>query len=118
METPAEDPDKLNLWLQDHTWIIWYKRSPSGVLNLVWSLEANPSFLTLNLDIPGYRRRSRFQCPILGINTCRTVPAEEPPVLVDPRPPYPVLQFYTMVVFLKLGSVDVFTQKSEPGWER
>ncbi len=115
VDMPIDTPDEQNLWLQDRTWIIWYKRSPSGVLNLVWSPEANPSFVASYVrvvGIPGYRRRSRFQCPIPGINTSRTVPAEEPPALTDPLPRYPVLQFYTMVVFLKLGSLDVFTQRA------
>ncbi len=47
-----------------------------------------------------------------GINTSRTMPAEEPLILADSLPPYPLLQFYTMVVFLKLGSLDVFAQKA------
>ena len=101
-----------NVWLRDQTWIIWYKRSPRGVLNLVWDPEANPSFPVSDMDFEGYRQRTRFQCPIPGSNTSRIVPPEEPPALVN-TPSYTLLQFYTMAVFLKLGDLDVFNPQAE-----
>ena len=101
-----------NVWLRDRTWIIWYRRSSSGVLNLVWDPESNPSFPVSDMDFEGYRRRTCFQCSIPGSNTSRIVPPEEPPALVN-APSYALLQFYTMVVFLKLGALDVFNPQAE-----
>ena len=31
----TDDRSDVNNWLRERTWIIWYKRSPSGVTNLV-----------------------------------------------------------------------------------
>ncbi|KAM7183937.1 HET domain containing protein [Rhypophila sp. PSN 637] len=109
--------DAANNWLRDRTWIIWYNRSPSGVLSLVWDPEANPSFNTLDEDVDeleGYRRRSQFRCPQpLAIDTTRTVPAEEAPSLNRPPPSYSILQFYTMVVYLRFGDRDVFKPQAK-----
>ncbi|KAK4215741.1 HET-domain-containing protein [Rhypophila decipiens] len=103
-----------NHWLRDQTWIIWYTRTPSGVLSLVWDPEANPSFNTLDKKLEGYRRRSQFRCPQpLAIDTTRTVPAEEAPSLNRPLPSYPILQFYTMVVYLRFGDRDVFKPQAD-----
>ncbi|KAF4466688.1 hypothetical protein FALBO_6453 [Fusarium albosuccineum] len=47
--------DVTNLLLRDRTWIIWYKRSPSGITNLVWDPDANPSFPLRDMEYVGYR---------------------------------------------------------------
>ncbi|KAM7212172.1 hypothetical protein V8F06_012424 [Rhypophila decipiens] len=111
---PHIEGDVANDWLRDRTWIIWYNRSPGGVLGLVWDPEANPAFNTLDEKLEGYRRRSQFRCPQpLAIDTTRTVPAEEAPSLNRPPPSYPILQFYTMVVYLRFGDWDVFKPQAK-----
>ncbi|KAJ3523374.1 hypothetical protein NM208_g12478 [Fusarium decemcellulare] len=52
--------DDTNEWLRDRTWIIWYKRSPSGITNLVWDPDANPSFPLRDMEYVGYRSRRVF----------------------------------------------------------
>ncbi|KAL2019684.1 hypothetical protein VTK56DRAFT_9303 [Thermocarpiscus australiensis] len=96
----------LNDWLQNQTWIIWYKRSTSGVVNLVWDPAANESFPFHDTEAEGYRQRSPFQCALLEEKTSRTAPTENLAV-GNPRP-YPLLQFWTLSVFLKIDSIDVF----------
>lgn len=105
-------PHEENEWLSK-TWIIWYKRSQSGITNLVWDPAANDSFPFHDMSYIGYRRRHTFE-PLapLGFATTRTAPTETIHIL-DPVPPYPVLQFWTLAVYMKLSHVDVFDGKCE-----
>ncbi|KAJ4223399.1 hypothetical protein NW759_006033 [Fusarium solani] len=99
-------------WLSK-TWIIWYKRSQSGITNLVWDPAANDSFPFHDTPYLGYRRRHTFKPPApLGFATTRTAPTETIH-LPGPVPPYPVLQFWTLAVYMKLSHVDVFDGRCE-----
>jgi hypothetical protein len=53
IHSPAS-ANEQNSWLSIHTWIIWYKRSPAGVINLIWDIAANEAFLTATLEDIGY----------------------------------------------------------------
>ncbi|KAM5343593.1 hypothetical protein ACJ41O_012130 [Fusarium nematophilum] len=102
---------RQNRWLASATWIIWHKRSESGVTNLVWDIVANDSFPAHDVSYVGYRRRRRFQHPVpLGFPTTRTAPTESPP-LPSLMPPYPVLQFWTLAVYVKMNDIDVFSAR-------
>ncbi|KAH8802926.1 heterokaryon incompatibility protein-domain-containing protein [Xylogone sp. PMI_703] len=95
-------------WLQSQTWIVWYKRSSSGITNLVWDPEANESFPFNDMSYEGYRERSPFRPPIpLMFPTTRTRPTTD--LLFDrPFPPYPMLQFWSLVVYYLISDIDVF----------
>lgn len=104
----------LNKWLEEDTWIIWYKRSPSGVTSLVWDLAANESFPLNDRTYSGYRQRRPFQWPSLSVATSRTYPTED---LRFELPPcqYPRLQFWSLSLYLMLrlenvlvGTANVF----------
>jgi hypothetical protein len=98
----------LNMWLEDETWIIWYKRSPSGVLNLVWDPEANESFPFNNPEYHGYRQRHPFPASAqLHITSTRTYPSETLPFEL-PTTGYHLLQFWTLSVHFKLQTEDLF----------
>ncbi|KAL6922870.1 hypothetical protein FSST1_000144 [Fusarium sambucinum] len=100
-----------NDWLKDKTWIIWYKRSPSGITNPVWDPDANPLFPLSDMGYVGYRRRRPFSdgrnVP-RKLNTKRTMPTEQ---VFFPRevPLYPLLQFWTLSLFYKIVDIGVFT---------
>ncbi|KAF4627631.1 hypothetical protein G7Y89_g10524 [Cudoniella acicularis] len=101
-----------NEWLARRTWIIWYKRSPSGAVNLVWDIMANELFPvnSNSEDIVGYRKRSPFSHR-LGISTTRTTPTEILE-LGQEVPEYPILQFWTLAVYFRLSDLDVFESKA------
>lgn len=95
-----------NKWLQQNTWIVWYKRSPSGVINLVWDPLANDSFPWHDHSYVGYRDRYRFQVPVaLPFPTIRTQPRDDPNIAVAAHT-YPILQFYTLSVYFKIEMID------------
>ncbi|KAI0543951.1 heterokaryon incompatibility protein-domain-containing protein [Xylaria curta] len=109
-----------SLMLDENTWIIWYKRNPSGVTSLVWDILANESFPEHSEDHPGYRRRSSFASQYApGFSTSRTLPSDislEATML----PSYPLLQFWTLSLYYKIGDIDalracanVFSRKGE-----
>ncbi|KAL2692455.1 hypothetical protein Neosp_002864 [[Neocosmospora] mangrovei] len=98
-------PFKVNEWLTE-TWIVWYKRSSSGVTSLIWDPESIPADDESRI---GYRPRNGFQSPVaLDFPTTRTIPTDMPQ-LPRSMPSYPVLQFWTLAVYLKLSNVNVFT---------
>jgi len=109
---PWSPPTQLNRWLRDQTWVIWYKWNSNGALNLVWNQKANPSFPVWNEEFVGYRQRSRFCCPSPQLDTSQIVPTGKPAVLVSPLPPYPLLRFYSMVVYLKIRLVGVMVARA------
>ena len=87
----------LNQWLEFYTWIIWYKRSPSGVLNPVWDPAANELFPLGDMSYPGYRKRRPFRGPPgVSINSTRTSPTQALDGDPIPKSEYPLLQFWTV----------------------
>jgi hypothetical protein len=96
----------LNTWLRDCTWITWYKRSPNGVINLVWDIAANEDFPVKDNDFVGYRARSSFGGR-LDVNSTRTAPTEALNIK-GKLPSYPILQFWTLSVHFKIYKFDVF----------
>ncbi|KAK1755499.1 heterokaryon incompatibility protein-domain-containing protein [Echria macrotheca] len=89
--------DNLNHWLERYTWIIWYKRSASGVVNPVWDPAANEQFPLGDMSFPGYRKRRPFRGPPgVSINSTRTSPTQELDGDSMPRTEYPLLQFWTV----------------------
>lgn len=102
----------LNEWLTEDTWIIWYKRSPSGVLSLVWDPAANESFPVDDLSFQGYRERRPFHLPEglpRSISSARTYPTEDLPFEL-PKFGYPILQFWTLSINFKLQVEDIFEE--------
>jgi hypothetical protein len=90
---------RLNQWLEEYTWIVWYMRTPSGELNLVCDASANESFPFDDLGCPGYRKRWPFQCPpAVLVNPARTDPTEDLTSNSIPKTEYPLLQFWTLSV--------------------
>ena len=103
----------MNDWLRMRTWIIWHKRSPSGITNLVWDPSANESFQTYNPEYVGYRERRAFRSPpSLGVTVSRTTPTEALTFDV-PRLTYPLLQFWTLAIFYSIGNINVFRAKGD-----
>lgn len=99
--------EALNQWLEECTWIVWYKRSPSGVLSLVWDLGANESFPVNDLGYPGYRKRRPFSCPPgVVVNPARTYPTEDLTNNPIPMTVYPLLQFWTLSVHFHIQLLD------------
>lgn len=92
--------DDKNQWLIENTWIVWYKRSPSGILSLVWDPAA---FADAPHGDITYRTQQRFE-PVPGlnnINTSRVMPTWDLPAGSASRSYY-LLQFWTLSVNLKL----------------
>lgn len=85
-----------NIWLTESTWIVWYKRSARGTLNLVWDFLANEDFPYHDDMYIGYRKRRAFQSPVpVPFPTSRTQPTEDLGRMI-PVLNYPVLQFWTL----------------------
>jgi len=112
VDCPGMDSDDSdgNDWLRKRTWIIWYKRNPSGVTNLVWDPDANESFPSRDMEYVGYRDRRLFsdgRPAFKQLNTKRTAPTEDVS-FSRAVPAYPLLQFWTLSVFYTLTDIDVF----------
>ncbi|EEU33838.1 uncharacterized protein NECHADRAFT_89098 [Fusarium vanettenii 77-13-4] len=108
----ALQPSQLgyNDMLRDKTWIIWYKRSSSGIVSLVWDPSSEPSFPLDKLRFKGYRERRPFsygRYTPAGLNTSRTAPSE---TILFSRdvPAYHILQFWTISTFYRISNIDVF----------
>ncbi|KAG9505214.1 hypothetical protein J7337_002180 [Fusarium musae] len=106
----TSDPNETNKWLRDRTWIIWYKRNPSGITSLVWDPDANPSFPLSDMEYAGYRQRRPFSdgrhVP-RQLDTRRTVPTEQVSFSRE-VPSYPILQFWNLSLFYRIFDIDVF----------
>ncbi|KAI1027142.1 hypothetical protein LB504_007924 [Fusarium proliferatum] len=101
---------EVNEWLRDRTWIIWYKRNPSGITHLVWDPDANPSFPLSDMEYVGYRQRRPFSDGRYvpdQLDTRRTMPTEEVSFSRE-VPSYPMLQFWTLSLVYRLFDIDVF----------
>lgn len=100
----------LNDWLRKNTWIVWFQRSPSGIVSPVLNLDATDSRRS---EIPGwvgYQERSSFSdfgrsCQ--GLDTSEVMPTEHVS-FSRAIPAYPILQFWTLSVFYGLTGIDVF----------
>ncbi|RSL91042.1 hypothetical protein CDV31_015563 [Fusarium ambrosium] len=95
--------------LRDKKWIIWYKRSPSGVVSLVW----DPSDLSIrfyDMARVGYRESQPFshgRYTPRHLDTSRTTPSKAISFSRD-VPPYHILQFWTVSVFYTISDICVF----------
>ena len=106
------DYSDMNDWLSTRTWIVWYKKSRSGVTNLVWDPAANESFPFHNPEYVGYRARGALRLPPALRTTSRTAPTED--LAFDtPHPTYPLLQFWTLALYYKISNINVFEAKGD-----
>jgi hypothetical protein len=102
------EPHEENHWLSDKTWIIWYERRSLGSINLVWDIRVNEAFPVADMNFLGYRQRSPFgDRHALKFPTSRTAPTQFPFILRR-LPTYPILQFWTLAVYLSISNVQVF----------
>ncbi|KAK3306247.1 heterokaryon incompatibility protein-domain-containing protein [Chaetomium strumarium] len=96
-------------WLRDQTWIVWYKGSPAGVVSPVWDPAENLEFVPFR----GLRTSRTMPTLDLGpgpVDTTETSQAgAEPPRLY----PYHLLQFWTIVIYVKLQNIDVFWPRGD-----
>lgn len=102
---------RTNTWLRHRTWIIWYKRSPSGITNLVWDPLANENFPVKDLSYDGYRERRLFSFwrAIPGATGVqRTNPTQEK-TFGGQIPTYPMLQFWTVSCSYTIENINNFT---------
>ncbi|KAM7198929.1 Heterokaryon incompatibility protein (HET) domain containing protein [Naviculisporaceae sp. PSN 640] len=103
---------RMNRWLTDNTWIIWYALSPDGTRGLVWDPQANSDFPWDDPEYVGYRTRAPFHLPELRIKTTHTHPTiETRHALARPlhalNRGYHLLQFWTLSVFLHLRDINI-----------
>jgi len=104
----------FNHWFGKRRWIIWYKRSPSGITNLVWDPAANECFPSQDVAYLGYRDSCFISngCRISKqVDRRRTMPTE---AVSFSRmvPAYSLLQFWTLSVFYTLTDINVFEATS------
>jgi hypothetical protein len=102
LHIPFMTPDRINDWLAENTWIVWYRRSANGVVNPVWDILANESFPFDNPKFAGYRKRQPFQ-PLVSLPfpTSRTLPSESLALACE-IPSYQILQFWTLAAFYRI----------------
>ncbi|KAJ8118283.1 hypothetical protein ONZ43_g4024 [Nemania bipapillata] len=97
----------LNKWLDTSTWIVWYKRSPRGVLSLIWDKSATSDFPYDDNKFVSYRKRRAFQSPVaLPFATSRTQPTESLRRVTTAVPKYPMLQFWTLSAFFNIRAAN------------
>ena len=111
---PTLSGDK-NEWLAANTWIVWYKRSPTGWVSLVWDPAVSDEARRATRgrrDISYEERRSFFQLPagLENVRTTRVMPSWDLDPKTAPRP-YHILQFWTLAIHCTL-------RKSIPKAER
>ncbi|RSL81215.1 hypothetical protein CEP52_017245 [Fusarium oligoseptatum] len=95
--------------LEDKKWIIWYKRSPSGVVSLVWD-PSDSSLPFYDMRRVGYRESRPFshgRYTPRHLDTSRTTPSKAISFSRD-FPPYHILQFWTVSVFYTISDICVF----------
>jgi len=106
-QVKVDDPlPDINTWLEMRTWIVWYRLTRAGLRKLVREpAEIPPEYV-------GYRRRRSFPRDKLdGAVTPRprSFPSRPTQNLEFPaNVEYPILQFWTLSIRLKLDRVDVF----------
>ncbi|KAI0120066.1 heterokaryon incompatibility protein-domain-containing protein [Nemania sp. FL0031] len=102
------DTANENEWLYENTWIVWYKRDPSGLTSLVWDVLVDESFPRASVSHPTYRKKKSFASQYHpGFATSRTSPSD---ITLQPNtiPSYTLLQFWTLSVFYRLFNIDPF----------
>ncbi|KAK0630049.1 heterokaryon incompatibility protein-domain-containing protein [Bombardia bombarda] len=95
-----------NRWLEENTWIVWYRTDPGGTTKLVWDLDpaANPGFPFDDPRYVGYRTRRPFQSPaVLPFATDRTEPTL---IIPSTTRSYTILQFWTLSLFFNISIFD------------
>ncbi|KAF4442271.1 hypothetical protein FACUT_2088 [Fusarium acutatum] len=110
MDFITPDNDEVNEWLRDRTWIVWYKRDPSGITSRVWDPDANPSFPLSDMKYAGYRQRRPFsdgRYVPRQLDTRQTMATDEMSFSGE-VPSYPILQFWTLSLFYRIFDIDVF----------
>ncbi|KAK5655885.1 hypothetical protein OQA88_5424 [Cercophora sp. LCS_1] len=96
-EVSIAQRERLNGWLDQRVWIIWYMRTPDGTEIMMPVGEIN-----------GSDQRQPFECRHLSISITRTAPSGSPWPSNTPPRPYPILQFWSLTVWLKIDDLDVF----------
>jgi hypothetical protein len=93
-------PDIQNDWLAKSTWIEWWKRSPSGVVDLVWDPAANEAWKTAVSSDVGYCRRNGFKSKYcIGLDCSQIRPSGcLPSSFKSPPLEYSILQFWTLSI--------------------
>ncbi|KAH8646785.1 heterokaryon incompatibility protein-domain-containing protein [Xylariales sp. PMI_506] len=97
-------------WLKGSTWIIWHKRRPGRMPSLVWDPEANASFeIDESLDLYRYpdKRRPFWSRKPLPFSVSRTRATDDLDIH-GVIPPYPLLQFWSLVVYLDMPEINPF----------
>lgn len=99
------DEVNLNAWLRDGTWIRYHKRYPSGAIKPIWDNSEGDDFAMPKNQFgwrhpPGIGHRVRVKSTV-------TAPTEDLIFLTE-LPSYPLLQFWTVSVYLKILHFDVF----------
>ncbi|KAK0638588.1 hypothetical protein B0T16DRAFT_462354 [Cercophora newfieldiana] len=103
------DP-KFSLVPCDLVWIFWYKLSPGSLMaERVWEEDSDTAIFNDIVRDNG-RGISSFLFSGLGLSTSQ----KEPTFTYNgPSLSYPLLQFWTASVFLKVSDVDVFNQSAD-----
>jgi hypothetical protein len=95
----------LNEWLAERTWIIWYTRDPvTGNVEPVWDASVSGSSDPDSADyFEGYqgRRLSQPATPLQLYTT--SIPTKSLGFEIPSGFSYPLLQFWTLSVFFRLG---------------
>ncbi|KAJ8127805.1 hypothetical protein O1611_g5830 [Lasiodiplodia mahajangana] len=100
------DTKNENEWLNENTWIVWYKRNPPGSTSLACHHSVYESFARASASHPGYRKRESFASRYHpGFDTSRTSPSDVT-LRLDTIPSYPILQFWTVSAYYKLFNID------------
>ncbi|KAK3352525.1 heterokaryon incompatibility protein-domain-containing protein [Lasiosphaeria hispida] len=118
----------LDQWLYGSTWIIWYRIRANDKPCPVWegrrdtiempslddSLADSDSDTGAANGFESYGIRQPFSCAGLNLRDAPTN-VEEPIVFrhKQPTPGYPILQFWTLTVHLRIGEIDVFKAKGK-----
>lgn len=98
--------DTRNNWLTNNTWIVWYERSPSGMVSPVFDAVSDEHTGATRRGDVSYRKRVPFSSGsrTLKIGTARTTPSLSLLPGTATRP-YPILQFWTVMVELTLDTM-------------
>jgi hypothetical protein len=107
-------PDVQNDWLAKSTWIEWWKRSPIGMIELVWDPAANEAWKTAVPSDVGYRRRNGFKPKYCsGLDCSRIQPSKSfPNQFKSPPLEYSILQFWTLSIRMGL-ELDLSASETE-----
>lgn len=85
-------------WIKENTWIIWYTRSPSGVVTQLWEPRESEVAEQAKFREPKPFSNHEFY-QFFGIDTTQTIPTGN-----FPCRSYFLLQFWTMTAFFKIST--------------